>query len=98
MEWTYHNVGVAAVGLLLVLVFIASVAVIASWIVRLGDGAGTQRRRAWPKPSPRTPRDVTASPLASQPFPYYTVTSHVPFGATPCPHCGHPLPTEKRED
>lgn len=98
MEWANQDIAAVAAGLFIGVLFIGCVAVLAVWVQRLGEGAGTQRARAWPKIPPRAPRDITVSPLATKPFAYYTITTQVPIGAKPCPHCGHPMQTEKKED
>lgn len=97
MKWTNQDIAAVAAGLFIGVLFIGCVAVLAAWMQRLGEGAGTHRARAWPKLAPRVSRDVTVSPLASKPYAYYTVTTHVPLGAKLCPCCGHPLSSEKKE-
>ena len=106
MEWTNQDIAAVAAGLFIGVLFIGCVAVLAAWMPRLGEGAWPLRVRRWPAPPPRERlrmpprvprRDTTESPLASKPYAYYTVTTHVPLGAKLCPCCGHPLPTEKVE-
>ena len=106
MEWFDQRIVAIIHGLLAFALLFGVLVGCVSWITRLSEGAWPLRVRRWPAPPPRERlrmpprvprRDITVSPLASKPYAYYTVTTHIPLGAKLCPCCGHPLPTEKVE-